>query len=48
MTFRTVQKIKGKHYLYESEGVWDPEKKQCRLNRTYIFPLDEHGILLPE
>ena len=48
MTFRTVQKIKGKHYLYESEGVWDPEKKQCRQKRTYIGPCDENGILLPE
>jgi len=48
MTFTTVQKIKGKYYLYESTGTWDSEKKQCRQKRTYLGPCDEHGNLLPE
>jgi transposase len=48
MTFTTVQKIKGKHYLYESTGAWDPKKKQCRQKRVYLGPCDEHGNLLPE
>jgi len=48
MTFTTVQKIKGKHYLYESTGAWGPEKKQCRQKRIYLGPCDEHGNLLPE
>ncbi|MBN1549892.1 IS1634 family transposase [bacterium] len=34
------QKI-GKHiYIYEAEGVWDPEKKQSRQKRKYIGKLD--------
>ncbi|MCL2295753.1 MAG: transposase [Methanomassiliicoccaceae archaeon] len=48
MTFTVVQKIKGKHYLYECTGEWDSEKKQCRQKRVYIGPCDEDGNLLPE
>lgn len=48
MTFKVVEKRGGNYYLYESEGYWDPEKKQSRHRRKYIGKCDEKGNLIQE
>ena len=46
MSYTVVQKIRGKHYLYEVDGYWDKEKKQARQKRRYIGRCDEDGNLI--
>lgn len=46
MSYTVVQKIRGKHYLYEVDGYWDKEKKQARQKRRYIGRCDEGGNLI--
>jgi len=41
MSFQVKQKIRGKIYVYEAEGVWDKDKKQARQKRKYIGVLNE-------
>jgi len=41
MSYQVKQKIRGKIYVYEAEGVWDKEKKQARQKRKYLGVLNE-------
>lgn len=43
MTYNVVQKIRGKCYLYSVEGEWDPDKKNSKQKRTYLYPCNEDG-----
>jgi transposase len=41
MSYQVKQRIRGKIYVYEAEGVWDKEKKQARQRRKYLGVLNE-------
>ena len=41
MSYQVKQKIRGKIYVYEAEGVWDKEKRQARQKRKYLGVLNE-------
>jgi transposase len=48
MTYIVKQKIRGKIYVYEAEGYWDPQKKQARQRRRYLGVWDEEsGTIKP-
>lgn len=41
MSYQVRQKVRGKIYVYEAEGVWDKEKQQARQKRKYLGVLNE-------
>ncbi len=49
MSYIVKQKIRGKTYVYEAVGYWDPEKKQARQKRKYLGVWDEKtGEIIPK
>ncbi|MDD5728626.1 MAG: hypothetical protein PHV59_08690, partial [Victivallales bacterium] len=41
MSYQVRQKIRGKIYVYEAQGIWDKEKQQARQKRRYLGVLNE-------
>lgn len=46
MSYKVVQKIRGKYYLYlVTDAEWDPKKKNSKQTRVYLGPCDKDGKL---